>query len=110
MSKPSKNMPAPTSHIIRRWKLEIGSRSRRAPESAVTANSLLPREQRQAALPQGIYGETAVLIKRVLLGVQKKVFAAARGGRIELQDALDESVGFRGKALGGTDLRDQTNL
>src|SRR5260370_25863733 len=54
--------------------------------------------------------ETAVLSKGVLLGVKEKCFAAAHGGRIELQNAFDERIGFRGEAPGGTDLRDQTNL
>src|SRR5258708_33452792 len=44
------------------------------------------------------------------MGVKEKSFAAARGGRIKPQDALDERIGFRGKALCGTDLRDQANL
>jgi hypothetical protein len=83
----------------------MGSRSRRAPESAVTASSLLPREQGQAAFGQGGDGETAVLIERVLLGIEKKVFAAAHGGRVEPQDTLDEGVGFGREAIGGTDLR-----
>src|SRR5216684_1138661 len=88
----------------------MGSRSRRAPESAVTGSSLFPREQGQAAFRQGIDGETAVLVKGVLLGVEKKVFAAAHGPRVKAQDALDEGVGFRREAIGGADLGDQTNL
>src|SRR6267143_683909 len=110
MSKPSKNIPVPMSSMIRRWKVEMGSRSRRAPESAVTVSSLLPRERGQAAFRQGINGKTTVPGEGVLLGVEKKAFAAAHGGRLEPQDALDESVGFGRKAFGGTDLRDQTNL
>src|SRR5882762_8976093 len=110
MSKPSKNIPVPINSMMRRWKLEMGSRSRRAPESAVTARSLLPREQGQAAFRQGIDGETAVLIKGVLLGAEKKAFAAAHGGRVEAQDTLDESVGFGREAVGGKGLRDQANL
>src|SRR6266404_5626928 len=110
MSKPSKNIPVPISSIIRRWKVEMGSRSRRAPESAVTASSLLPRERSQAAFRQGINGETAVPVEGVLLGVEKKAFAPAHGGRVEPQDTLYESFGFGRKAIGGTYLRDQTNL
>src|SRR5437660_9159758 len=49
MSKPSKNMPVPISSMMRRWNLEMGSRSRRAPGAAVTVSSLLPHEQ--ARLP-----------------------------------------------------------
>src|SRR6267143_3574947 len=109
MSKPSKNIPVPISSIIRRWKVEMGSRSRRAPESAVTASSLLPREQDQAGLRQGFDGKTTVLIEGVLLGGEKKAFAAAHGGRVEAQDTLDEGVGFGGEAIGGTDLEDQAN-
>src|SRR5258708_33423162 len=88
----------------------MGSRSRRAPESAVTASSLLPRERSQAAFRQGINGETAVPVEGVLLGVEKKAFAPAYGGRIEPQDTLYESFGFGRKAIGGTYVRDQANL
>src|SRR5258708_2233725 len=110
MSKPSKNMPVPISSMMRRWNLEMGSRSSRAPESAVTVKSLLPREQGQATLRQGVNGETAVFVEEVLLGVEKKTFAAAHGGRFEPQDALDEGVGFGGETISGTYLRDQTDL
>src|SRR6266403_112020 len=110
MSKPSKNMPVPISSMMRRWNLEMGRRSRRAPESAVTVSSLFPRKQGQATLRQGVNGEAAVLVKEVLLGVEKKAFAATHGGRVEPQDTLDEGFGFGGEAIGGTDLRDQTDL
>src|SRR6267378_7355863 len=110
MSKPSKNMPVPISSMMRRWNLEMGSRSRRAPESAVTVSSLFPREQGQSILRQGVNGEAAVLVKEVLLGVEKKAFAATHGGRVEPQDTLDQGFGFGGEAIGGTDLRDQTDL
>src|SRR5467141_1832556 len=110
MSKPSKNMPVPISNMMRRWNLEMGSRSRRAPESAVTVSSLFPREQGQATLLQGVNGEAAILVKEVLLGVEKKAFAATHGGRVEPQDTLDEGVGCGGEAISGTDLRDQTDL
>src|SRR6266849_8601579 len=93
MSKPSKNMPVPISSMMRRWNLEMGSRSRRAPESAVTVSSLFPLEQGQATLRQGVDGEAAVLVEGVLLGVEKKAFAVAHGGRVEPQDTLDEGVG-----------------
>src|SRR5258708_7652573 len=110
MSKPSKNMPVPISSMMRRWNLEMGSRSRRAPEFAVTGSSLLPREQGHATLRQGVNSETAVLVEGVLLGVEKKTFAAAHGGWVEPQDTLDEGVGLGGEAISGTDLRDQTDL
>src|SRR2546421_10982037 len=110
MSKPSKNMPVPISSMMRRWNLEMGSRSRRAPEAAVTVSSLLPREQGQATFRQGVNGETAVLVEGVLLGVEKKAFATTHGGRVEPQDTLDEGVGCGGEAISGTDLRDQTDL
>src|SRR5260370_22529432 len=110
MSKPSKNMPAPISSRMRRWNLEMGSRSRRAPESAVTASSLFPREQGQATFRQGVNGKTAVLVKGVLLGIEKKAFATTHVGRVEPQDTLDEGVGFGGEAISGTDLRGQTDL
>src|SRR6266403_1971781 len=107
MSKPSKNIPVPISSMIRRWKVEMGSRSKRAPESVVTASSLLPRERGQAAFRQGVNGVTAVLVEGVLLGAEKKAFAAAHGRRVELQDTFDEGVGFGREAINGTDLRDQ---
>jgi hypothetical protein len=72
-------------------------------------SSLLPREQGQATLRQGVNGETAVLGKGVLLGTEKKAFAATHGERVEPQDTLDEGVGFGGEAISGTDLRDQTD-
>lgn len=53
---------------------------------------------------------TAVLVEGVLLGAEKKAFAAAHGRRVELQDTFDEGVGFGGEAINGTDLRDQTDL
>ena len=96
--------------MTRRWKAEIGSRSRRAPEAAVTARSLLPRKQGQTAFRQSVNGKAAVLIERILPGAEKKVFAAAHGGRVEAQDALDEGASFGRKAISRTDLRDQTNL
>src|SRR6266404_2531789 len=88
----------------------MGRRSRRAPESAVTVNSLFPRKQGQATLRQGLNGEAAVLVKEVLLGVEKKAFAATHGGRLERQGTLDEGFGLAEEAIGGTDLRDQTDL
>src|SRR5882762_8160202 len=103
-------MPAPISSMMRRWKPEMGRRSRRAPESAVTARSLFPREHGQAAFGQGIDGETAVLVKGVLLGVEKKFFTAAHGPGVKPHDALDEGVGFRRKSVGRANLRDQADL
>src|SRR6266852_50382 len=88
----------------------MGRRSRRAPESAVTGSSLLPREQSQGAFGQGIDGETAVLVEGVLLGAEKESFAAARSGGVEVQDALDEGVCFGRQAIGRTNLRDQADL
>src|ERR1700674_82329 len=110
MSKLSKNMPVPISSMMRRWNLEMGSRSRRAPESAVTMSSLLPRKQGKATFRQGVNGETTVLVEGVLLSIEEKVFAAAHGGSVEPQDTLDEGVGFCGEAIRGTYLRDQTDL
>src|SRR5258708_39713033 len=100
MSKPSKNIPVPMSSMIRRWKVEMGSRSRRAPESAVTGGSLLPRERGQAAFRQGINGKTTGLGEGVLLGVERRAIAAAHGGRVKPQDTLEESGGSGREAIG----------
>src|SRR4030081_448255 len=102
MSKSLENIAGPVSSMFRRWKMEMGSRSRRAPESAVTVSSLLPRERGQAAFRQGINGKTTVPGEGVLLGAKKKAFAAAHGGSVKPQDTFDEGVGFGRKAIGGT--------
>jgi hypothetical protein len=73
-------------------------------------SSLLPRERGQAAFRQGINGKTTVPGEGVLLGAKKKAFAAAHGESVKPQDTFDEGVGFGRKAIGGTYLRDQTNL
>src|ERR1700674_5510633 len=88
----------------------MGRRSRRAPALAVTGVSLLPCERGHAAGGQSFNGEAAILVKRVLLHVLKKLFAVAHGGGIEAENALDEGVGLGGKTLGGDDLRDEADL
>src|SRR5258708_2548688 len=103
-------MPMPISKRMRRWKVEVGRRSSRAPAFTVTSASFPPGEQCQAAFCQGIDGEPAILIEGFLLGVKKKLFAAAYGGSIEPQDTLDEGARFGGKAFERADLRDQANL
>ena len=73
-------------------------------------SSLLPRKQGKATFRQGVNGETAIFVEGILLGVEKKFFAATHGGRVEPQDTLDEGVGFGAEAISRTDLRDQTDL
>src|SRR5580693_254499 len=92
MSKPSKNIPMPMSHRIRRWKEEMGSRSRRAPAFTVAASSLLPCENVQAAHGESFDRQTAILGKVVLLGGLEKFLAASHRSRVELQNALDQSI------------------
>src|ERR1700681_3780619 len=106
MSNPSKNIPAPISHMIRRWKEESGSRSSRAPAFTVTAGSLLPRERGHAARRQRFRGQTAVLVKRVLLRGQEKFLAAPRGIRFETQDALDDGIDVGCEISHRADVRD----
>src|ERR1700676_1549040 len=110
MSKPSKNIPMPMSHRIRRWKEEMGSRSRRAPAFAVAASSLPPGEHGQAAHGQSVDGQTAILGKVVLLGGLEKFLAAPHGSRVELKNGLDQSIGFARQTISRTNLRDETDL
>src|ERR1700731_145149 len=110
MSKPSKNIPMPMSHRIRRWKEEMGSRSRRAPAFAVAASSLLPCEHGQAAHGQSIDGQTAILGKVILLGGLKKLLAASRRSRVELKNTLGQSIRLPGQTISRTNLRDKTDL
>src|ERR1700674_2512548 len=110
MSKPSKNIPMPISHRIRRWNEEIGSRSRRAPAFAVAASSFLPGKHGHAAHSQSIDSEAAILAKVVLLGGLEKFLAAPRRSRIGPKDALDQSISLRGQTISRTNLRDETDL
>ena len=48
-SKPSKNIPMPMSPMMRRWKEEMGRRSRRAPAFTVAGRLFLPGEYGEAA-------------------------------------------------------------
>src|SRR5579864_7316460 len=112
MSKPSKNIPMPMSHMIRRWKEEIGSRSSRTPALtvAVAVSSLFIGEHGHASGNQRFNRGAAVLVKRVLLGSEKKFLAAPDSRWIELKNTLDESVGLNFQAVSGTNLRDETDL
>src|ERR1700730_9677077 len=110
MSKPSKNMPIPMSHMIRRWNEEIGSRSSRAPALIVTGDSLFPSEGRHAANCQSFNGQTAILIERVLLSGLEEFLATPRRPRVQIKDALHKGVRFPGEALSGNDLGDQSDL
>src|SRR5712671_4965458 len=92
MSNPSKNIPAPISHMIRRWNEEMGSRSRRAPAFTGTPSLFLLREEGHAADRQGFNGQAAILVKGVLLGRLEEFLAVPRGVRVELKYAVDKSV------------------
>src|ERR1700692_567749 len=110
MSKPSKNIPAPMSHMIRRWKEESGSRSSRAPAFTGIVGSLLPREHGQAADRQGFSGQTAILVKGILLRGLEKFLAVSRGIRIETQDAFDEVIDVGSESARRADVRDEAEF
>src|ERR1700724_2240072 len=110
MSKPSKNIPMPISHRIRRWNEEMGSRSRRGPAFAVAASSFPPGEHGQAAHGQSVNGQTAILGKVVLLGSLEKLLAASRRSRFELKNALNQRIGLSSQTIRSTDLRNKTDL
>src|SRR5258705_9819349 len=110
MSNPSKNIPAPISHMIRRWNEEIGSRSRRAPAFAGAASLFLLREDGHAANRQRLNGQTAILVKGILLRREEKLLAGARGIRIELQDSFDSGIGNGCETRGWTNLGNEPNL
>src|ERR1700674_1977426 len=107
MSNPSKNIPAPISHIIRRWNDEMGSRSRRAPAFTGTASLFLLREDGHAADRQGLNGQAAVLVKGVLQRRLEKFLAVPGGIRVELKYALDKGIGIGCETPCGADLRDE---
>src|ERR1700737_5225767 len=105
ISNPSKNIPAPINHIIRRWNEEMGRRSRRAPAFTGTASLFLLREDGQAADRQSLNGEAAILVKGVLLRRHEKFLAVSRGIRIELKYAFDKGIGIGCKTPRRPDLR-----
>src|SRR5258707_3213137 len=104
MSNPSKNIPAPISHMIRRWNEEIGSRSSRAPAFAGAASLFLLRDDGHAADRQRVNGQAAILVKGVLLRCEEEFLAGPRGIRIELQDSFDSGI------CNGPQTRGPTNL
>src|SRR6266404_5846470 len=93
-------MPMLMSVRMRRWKEEMGRRSRRAPALTFKSDSLFPREG----------GQGTIFFESVGLRGEEKVFAAAGGGRVQFQDAGNEGVGFGGKIGGGDNLRDQADF
>src|ERR1700674_1416295 len=109
MSKPSKNIPMPISHRIRRWNEEIGSRSRRAPAFAVAASSFLPGEHGQATHGQSLDGQSTILVKAVLLRALKKFLAAPRGRRVQLKNALHQRIRLLSQTISRTNSRDKTD-
>src|SRR6266404_4511535 len=110
MSNPSKNIPPPISHMIRRWNEEIGSRSRRAPAFAGAASLFLLRDDGHAANRQRVNGQTAILVKGVLLRCEEKFLAGPRGIRIELQDPFDKRIGIGFETRGRTNLGNESDL
>src|SRR5258705_6372683 len=103
-------MPMLMSVRMRRWKEEMGRRSRRAPALTFKSDSLFPREGGHGACGEGFDGQGAIFFESVGLRGEEKVFAAAGGGSIEFQDADDEGVGFGGKICGGENVRDEAEF
>src|SRR5258708_2678246 len=103
-------MPMLMSVRMRRWKEEMGRRSRRAPAVTLKSDSLFSREGGPGAPREGFDRPGPIFFERIGLRGEEKVFAAAGGGRVEFQDAGDEGVGLGGKIGGGNDLRDQADF
>src|ERR1700737_1018939 len=110
MSNPSKNIPAPIDHIIRRWNEEMGSRSRRAPAFTGTASLFLLREHGHAADRQSLNGEAAVLVKGILQSRLKKFFTVSSSVGIQLKYALYEGIGIGCEAPRRANLRNEPDL
>src|SRR6202162_6684065 len=73
-SKPSKNMPMPMRPMMRRWKEEMGRRSRRAPAFTVAGRLFLTGEDGQAADGQDFSGPATILFKKIFRGDGEKFF------------------------------------
>src|ERR1700676_5490175 len=99
MSKPSKNIPMPISHSIRRWNEEIGRRSSRAPAFTLVGRSFPPGKNVHASHRQSFNCEAAILFEAVLLSGLEKFLTASHGGRIEFKNALDQSIGLSGQTI-----------
>src|ERR1700716_3358000 len=110
MSNPSKNIPAPINHIIRRWNEEMGSRSRRAPAFTGTASLFLLREHGHAADRQSLNGEAAILVKGILQSRLKKFLAVSSGVGIQLKYALYKCIDIGCEASGRANLRNEPDL
>src|SRR5690348_5470920 len=110
MSNPSKNIPAPISHMIRRWNDEIGSRSSRAPALTGAASLFLLGHDGHAAHRQSLNGQAAILVKGVLLRGQEKLFAGSRRMGIEFQYSFDQRIGVGFEPPGRANLRNQADL
>ena len=95
---------------MRRWKEEIGSRSRRAPAFTVAAGSFLIGEYSHASGGQRFKRGPAVLVKPILLGGEKEFLTAPDRRRIELKNTIDESVGLTCQKVDGANVRDETDL
>src|ERR1700674_1833399 len=86
------------------------SRSSRAPAFTGTPSLFLLREDGHAADRQSFHGQTAVLVKGILLRRLEKFFAAPRGIRFELKDAFDKGIGIDCETRRWTNLRNEANL
>src|ERR1700724_1891728 len=94
-SKPSKNMPMPMRPMMRRWKEEMGRRSRGGPAFTVAVAGrlfggrlFLPGEDGEAANGEDFGGQAAILFEGILRGDVKEFFAFAGSGGVEFQDSL----------------------
>src|ERR1700730_11620930 len=96
--------------MIRRWNDDIGSRSSRAPAFAGAASLFLLRNDGHAADRQRLNGQTAILVKRVLLGGQEEFLAGSGGIPIELQDSFHKSIGIGCEARAWTNLGNEPDL
>src|ERR1700675_597747 len=103
-------MPMPMSVRMRRWNLEMGRRSRRAPALTLKSGSLFSRVGGHGAGGEGVGGEAAVFFKGVGLGGEEEFLAAAGGAGVELEDACDQLVGYAGELRRGADHGDQADF
>src|SRR5258707_12563136 len=100
-------MPMLMSVRMRRWKEEMGRRSRRAPALTLKSDSLFPREGGHGACGESFDGQGTIFFESVGLRGEEKVFAAAGGGSVQFLNVGGEGGGFGGKIGGGEQLGGQ---
>src|SRR5258708_38116471 len=98
-------MPMLMSVRMRRWKEEMGRRSRRAPALTLKSDSLFPREGGHGACGEGFDGQGAIFFESVGLRGEEKVFAASGVGRGHVQSVRGRGTRLCGTVVGRTDLR-----